>query len=277
MSAMNIEPTPKREEWVTVTREETILVPVPPRNLPEEDDQNLESDWHRLAINLLIESLRYYWRARHDFFVGGNMFLYFSEEQVRKKDYRGPDFFFVGDVDGDRPRRFWAIWDEEGRGPDVILELLSPTTAEQDRTTKKDIYASKLRVPEYFLYDPETKGLEGWRLGPKQRYQPIPVNDRGWLWSDQLELWLGSWHGPYLERTDTYPRFFDADGKLVLIGREAEEQQAEAARLRAEVERQRAEAEKQRAEAEKQRADAAEEEVKRLRALLEQSNPASGQ
>jgi Uma2 family endonuclease len=266
---MNIEPSPKREKLITVTREEKILAPIPPQNLPEEDDQNLESDWHRLAINLLIESLRYYWRDRHDFFVGGNMFLYFSEEQVRKKDYRGPDFFFVGDVDGDRPRSFWAVWDEDGKGPDVILELLSPTTAEEDRTTKKNLYASKLRVPEYFLYDPETKGLEGWRLGPKKRYQPIPPNERGWLWSEQLELWLGTWHGPYLERTNSYPRFFDADGNLVLIGREAEHQQAEAARLRAEVER-------QRAEGQKQRADAAEEEVRRLQALLEQLKPDSG-
>jgi Uma2 family endonuclease len=228
---------------------------LPPTDLPEEDNQNVESDWHFLAMHLLVESLRHYWRDRHDFFVGGNMFVYFNVEQARNQDFRGPDFFFVGDVDRDRPRKYWVVW-EEGKSPDVALELLSPRTEKEDRTTKKDVYERRLKIAEYFLYDPDSQKLEGWRLGNRRRYQPLAADERGWLWSEQLQLWLGTWQGTYLLRTDTFPRFFDADGNLVLIASEVE---------------------RQRADAEKQRADAAESEVKRLRDLLDRSKTAPGQ
>src|SRR5205807_10562240 len=102
---------------------------VPKVKLIESDGVPLESPWHLAAILLLMECVRFRLRGRTDFFVGGNMFLYYSEEQARNLDYRGPDFFFVDGVDGTRPRKWWAIWEEGGRFPDVIMELLSPTTA----------------------------------------------------------------------------------------------------------------------------------------------------
>lgn len=43
----------------------------------------METGWHRMQMDLLIESLLYYWRERNDFFVGGNMFLYYSTEQAQ--------------------------------------------------------------------------------------------------------------------------------------------------------------------------------------------------
>ena len=46
----------------------------------------------------------------------------------------------------------------------MIIELLSPTTEHEDRTTKFTIYEQMLRVPEYFLYDRDTERLEGLRL-----------------------------------------------------------------------------------------------------------------
>ena len=55
--------------------------------------------------------------------------------------------------------------------PDVIIELLSPTTAKEDRTTKKRIYEQTFHTSEYYLYDPDTQQLEGWRLGPRKRYK----------------------------------------------------------------------------------------------------------
>ncbi|MCS6772809.1 MAG: hypothetical protein NZ693_01710, partial [Thermoflexales bacterium] len=45
--------------------------------LPEEDGVPLESPWHRLQINLLDECIHSLWSHRTNFFVGGNMFLYF--------------------------------------------------------------------------------------------------------------------------------------------------------------------------------------------------------
>src|SRR4051794_34382936 len=72
---------------------------IPPEAMPPDDSQLVESDgvpidspWHRAAIGLLIDSLTEHWRDRDDFYVGGDMFLYFSAEQVRNRDFRGPDF-----------------------------------------------------------------------------------------------------------------------------------------------------------------------------------------
>ena len=47
------------------------------------------------AINLLIDVVVWLFRGRNDYFVGGNMFVYFGKQQARQRYYRGPDFFFV--------------------------------------------------------------------------------------------------------------------------------------------------------------------------------------
>jgi len=46
-----------------------------------------------------------------------------------------------------RERRSWVVW-EEGKAPDVVIELLSESTAEQDKNEKKLIYQSQLRVSD---------------------------------------------------------------------------------------------------------------------------------
>ena len=233
---------------------------IPKITLPETDGEPLDSPWHRDEIHLLIESVHCHFVDRTDFYVGGNMFIYYSLEQVRNREYRGPDFFFVNGVDRTRSRLYWAVWEENGKYPDVIIELLSHSTATEDRTTKKAIYEKTFRTPEYFLYDPETRSLEGWRLAGRT-YQRIQPDERGWLWSEELGLWLGTWEGEYLGEDATWLRFYDSEGRLVLLAAEGE-------RGRAETERQRAMVERQRADAERQRAEAAEAEVARLKAQL---------
>jgi Uma2 family endonuclease len=248
----------------------TIEVPVevpefPQIELLETDGEPLESDWHRIAMNVLIDSVKYHLRHRHDFYVGGNMFVYFSLEEARNRDFRGPDFFFVDGVPSEPLRPYWAVWMEGGRYPDMIIELLSPKTATEDRTTKKAVYERVFHTTEYYCYDPATQQLEGWRL-VGGRYQPLEPNAQGWLWCEQLQLWLGTWVGAYLTNQATWLRFYDSEGRLVPVPAEV----AEAEHQQAEAERQRAEAERQRAEAERQRAEAAEAELAQLRARLAQ-------
>lgn len=182
--------------------------------LVETDGEPLESPWHRAAINLLIESILEHWRGRTDFFVGGNMFIYYSRTQARNRKYKGPDFFFVNQVDGARKRRYWWVYEEDGRFPDVIIELNSPTTIKADFTTKKELYEKRFKTPEYYCYDPDSLALVGWRLGYKG-YEPIQPNERGWLWSDQLRLWVGVWKGQYLGTNETWLRFYDESRELV--------------------------------------------------------------
>ncbi|MBY0527725.1 MAG: Uma2 family endonuclease [Gemmataceae bacterium] len=220
---------------------EKIEVPVgflhPNLDLPETNGEPLESPWHRDAINLLIGIVKWLWHGRTDFFVGGNMFIYFSTRQEKTREFRGPDFFLVKDVDGTRERRFWHLIVENGRYPDLIIELLSPTTAEVDRTTKKRLYENTFRTREYFCYDPATRALEGWRL--ERNYQPIPTNERGWMWSEEVGLWLGTWEGVYEGTAATWLRFFDLQGQVVLSRAESAEGknsqlEADNAHLRAE-------------------------------------------
>lgn len=72
-------------------------------------------------------------------------------------------------------------------------------------------------------YDPNS--LQGWRLDGNLRYQsPVP-NDRGWLWSQSLELWLGTWEGTIERETAIWLRYND-QGQLILLPKEAAQQQA---------------------------------------------------
>jgi len=151
-----------------------------PTDLMEKDGEPFDSDWRQLAMNLLIEILRYHFRERQDFFVSGNMSLYYSVEQARNRDYRGPDIFFVWDVDGRKDRCYYAVWEEGGQYPHVIIDILSSTAEREDRTTKKTIYEKTFRVPEYFLYDPVTRRLEGWHF-TKGDYKQMEGDERGWL------------------------------------------------------------------------------------------------
>ncbi len=244
-------------------------MPTPPTDLPFDDGVPLESARHRIAMNLLIRSVQFALRDRTDFFAGGNMFVYYSRNQAMNRDFRGPDFFVALDVDGSRERKSWILWEEDGRYPDVIVELLSASTERVDREDKKRLYERIFKTPDYFIFDPfNPDSLRGWRLQLGQGYQPLQPNAQGWLWCESLQLWLGTWDG-VIDRepatgTCQWLRFYDSDGQLVPLPEEAERARAETERARAETERARAEAERTRAEAERARAEQAEQENARL-------------
>jgi Uma2 family endonuclease len=229
-------------------------------DLPCDDGEPLETARHRHQMNLLIELVQRHWRDRDDFFVGGNMFVYFSFAQTKKNDFRGPDFFVVKNTDA-RERKSWVVWAEDGRTPDVVVEITSQSTAKNDRGAKKDIYEQVLKVTEYFIYDPFTFELEGYRLLGGS-YRPIEPTSDGRLYSEQLALELGVVDTLFLEVDAPMLRFFTTSGDLVPTFAEAAarrisqetQRTAELARRAAEL-AQRADTEAQRADTEAQRAD----------------------
>src|SRR5262249_28089908 len=102
-------------------------------------------------------------------------------------------------------------------------------------TTKKDLYERVFRTPDYFCYDPDTHQLQGWRLNKSMRYEALAANERGWLWSEELGLWLGTWSGKYQGDRATWLRFYDGEYRLVLTASEAEQQGAAAEHQRADA------------------------------------------
>ena len=68
----------------------------------------------------------------------------------------------------------------------------------------------------------------GWRL-TRGKYKDLAPNERGWLWSERLGVWVGTWEGPIDDRPDVWLRFYDRRGRLVATAAEEESQRAEAA------------------------------------------------
>ena len=63
----------------------------------ESREPEMESSLHYTQLALLVDCLEWLWQARSDFFIGANLTVYFSKEQLRNKDFQGPGFFwFVG-------------------------------------------------------------------------------------------------------------------------------------------------------------------------------------
>jgi hypothetical protein len=60
-------------------------------DLPCDDGEPMETRRHWDQMILLIDSLRLHWKERTDYYVSGNMFLYYDPEN--KRHSRGPDFF----------------------------------------------------------------------------------------------------------------------------------------------------------------------------------------
>ena len=229
---------------------------VPPVDLIFDDGEPLESNRHRIGINVLIRSLNQALASRNDFFAGGNMFVYYSTQQTKNKDFRGPDFFVVLDVDGTKPREGWVVWQEAGRYPDLIVELMSPTTAQVDLTTKKDLYEKTFHTRNYFVYNPfDPDSLLRWCLDSNQSYQELQRNERGWLWCSTLGFWLGTWSGTIDRNTCSWLRFYDSDFNLLLLPEEAERERADAQQQRADTQQQRADTQQQRADTQQQRAE----------------------
>ena len=246
-------------------------------DLPGSDGEPMENEREYFQVVLLYEALEQYWHDRQDFYMGGNMFVYYSPEQAHeilaeeadparpRRAFRGPDLFVVLNVDGSFRRQKWVVWDEGGRYPDVIFEFLSPSTRRIDQTTKKTLYEQTFKTREYYWYDPfDPREFQGWRLDSDNRYQAMTPDAHGWIWSPALHLWIGRWEGTYRRDQTTWLRFYDPEDRLVLTSGEI----AETALQQAEMTKQRAETAEQRAEAERARAAAAEAELARLQAEL---------
>ena len=97
-----------------------------------------------------------------------------------------PDVFVVPLEGGRRPKRWVDI-----RGLLLAIEVLSPSTARADRTTKRRRY-QRAGVPEYWVVDLDARLVERWR----------PADERPEVLSDRV--WCGSRIRPQRHSNSTY-------------------------------------------------------------------------
>lgn len=218
MVLLNVNPTSVGETTVNNELSEELIdeIQLLPTNLYSDEPQ-LETDFHREQIDLLIRLLKYFWRYRHDFYISGNLTVYYNQKQLKSKDFAGPDIFVVLGTEK-RDRRSWVVWDEDGKYPNVVIELLSNSTAKVDRGAKKQLYQDVWRVPNYFWFHPETLEFAGFHLVDGE-YEVIMPNSDGLLWIHQLELYLGIYENQL--------RWFASDGKVIPLPEVQEKQRAD--------------------------------------------------
>jgi len=213
MALLNVNPPSVSENLVSEINEELVDEINCPTTDLYSDEPELESDLHREQIDLLIRLLKYFWRDRQDVYVTGNLTVYYNEQQLKTRDFRGPDVFVVLDTEK-RDRKSWVVWGEDGKYPNLVIELLSSSTARVDRGKKKQLYQNVWRLPNYFWFDPDSLEFVGFKL-VAGKYEAIAPNDHGYLWSDQLELYLGI-HANQL-------RWFTPKGDLIATAEERAE------------------------------------------------------
>ena len=221
---------------------------------PSSDGEPLaETDYHALAYINTISMLRAFFHDREGVYVAGNNFIYF--ERGNKSAVVSPDAYVVFGA-GKETRKSYKLWEENSLTPNVVIEFTSNKTKKVDTDKKRGIYAEILRVPEYFLFDPQGDYLKPRLIGLSLHdgeYREMKPNRHGRLVSRQLGLEF--YADGYLLRI-----FDSLSGKTLKTHDEALEYGEEAVQLAEHERREKVEfqliAEHERREAENERREA---------------------
>ena len=134
-----------------------------------------QSVWHGDAVRLATAALHHHFRDRDDVLVAMELVVYYVRGDNRA--WLQPDVQVVFGVGDGGNRRTFKVW-EEGKAPDFVLEVASPSTAENDARHKAREYLG-IGVREYWRLDPEGTmmgtPLEGYRArgGRYQRVESV--------------------------------------------------------------------------------------------------------
>lgn len=242
----------------TLTQEEGKLERFP-EYPPRDDMQN----WLYLYETAVVTTL-----AIH--YVGEPNVTVASEVPVGpslpvRADARIPDLMFVRD--GDRElmerQRGYAI-DRQGKAPDFVLEVASPTTGRADYTDKRTDY-ERFGVGEYWRFDPSGGEYHDAALAGDLLvdgvYQPIAIE----MLSDDRLRGYSEALGLYVCWEDGMLRFFDLGTESYLRSHDEDEARATSAEARAGTAEARARDEEAARLAAEARMAELEEELRRLR------------
>ena len=146
---------------------------------PSSDGEPMsENQWQYVAMTDTFSALANHFIHRDDVFVAGDLLVYYQMNDNATRV--APDVFVVFGANGKHLRDSWIVW-REGKAPDFVMEVASPSTWRRDAAEKRDIYA-EMGVSEYWRFDPTgehfTPQLVGERLASGE-YQPIPLETDG--------------------------------------------------------------------------------------------------
>jgi Uma2 family endonuclease len=207
--------------------------PVADIEYPESDGKPMgETDLHRNWMMRLYDMLHYHFRNER-VYVASDLLLYYEEGEVQK--FIVPDIFVVKDSEPEF-RRTFRTWDE-GRIPNMVIEVTSKSTRREDELFKPHRY-EMIGVPELFLYDPTgdylTPRLQGYRL-QNDGYARIEPDSADGLESEELGLQLSLKSSDLILRDRSTGNVLPTEAEAERTAREAERAAREAAE--AEVQR----------------------------------------
>lgn len=125
---------------------------------------------HQNVVGALAEFVRPFVR-RHDL---GQVFPGPIDVLFGEGDYLVPDFVFV------RRQQLGTVTDRGVESaPDLVVEVLSKSTAARDRTVKRERYAL-YGVPEYWVIDPDRRRVEVYRLREDPNQATVVTDRLSW-------------------------------------------------------------------------------------------------
>ena len=181
-------------EFIIATKEDTILYPDTDGKPIAEN--TIQYEW----ITLIRGNLDILFAKREDVFVAADLFWY--AVKGRPKSRVAPDVM----VAFGRPkghRYSYMQWKEDGITPQVVFEILSPGNRAKEMRNKFKFY-DRHGVEEYYLYDPDTDTLDGWRRDGESLID-IPKMD-GWV-SPRLNICFDISSGKLVLRDSRGERF----------------------------------------------------------------------
>ena len=241
--------------------------------LPDVGVSPSRDEYHDLQPQLLSRTLMLAQYSREDWFTGSDLNVYYDVQHPLW--HKRPDWFLAVGVprlyDGDDLRRSYVVW-QEGRSPEVVVELLSPGTEQGDLgrffegadadfpspalegngsserlpPEKFTVYERYLRVPYYVVFNRYSGVLRFFQLvGGGYQEQALLSEGNLKIWLPGLAIGLGVWQGEFEGATRPWLRWCDQDGDWLLLDTEQERQAKEQERQAKEQERQAKEQERQ--------------------------------
>ena len=221
--AASTPPNGKSVAQANLTKEEQLAI----EHMVTEDDTPVDNWFSEKQRRLLTHPLYASWQGPGE----GRPFIAASAVGVFRSPLEPPlvpDVFLSLDVQlpqdwWSKPNRVYAIW-EYKKPPDIVIEVVSNRVG-GEAGGKLDRYAS-FGVPCYVIFDPHDH-LKSGMLSAFERnaaglyapcsLAPLPVAGLS------LKLWRGVFEG----REDTWLRWHDDSGELILTGAERAERAEE--------------------------------------------------